>query len=153
MPRAGFYAIHNSSIRFGKDGRWYADGEPIANDKITSLFARHVRRSAAGTYILEVGPERVPIEVEDTPYVVIRFDVGADGEAVIELNDRSIEQLDSGTLRVSADDVLYCSVKNGTERARFLRAAYYQLAPFISQQATGGFVVRLGGTSHPVERL
>ena len=40
MPRAGFTAIHAGRIRFGKDGRWYCDGEPIANRAICRLYAR-----------------------------------------------------------------------------------------------------------------
>jgi len=27
MARAGFTAIHSGRIKFGKDGRWYCDGE------------------------------------------------------------------------------------------------------------------------------
>jgi hypothetical protein len=102
--------------------------------------------------MLEIGPERAPIEVDDTPYVVVGVDLGKDGIARIELNDHGIEVLDPGTLRIGAGEVLYCRVKGGTERARFLRPAYYQLAPFISESRAGRFVLRLGGTAYPLAR-
>jgi hypothetical protein len=150
MARAGFYAIHNSHIRFGRDGRWYADGQPIVNRRIADLFSRHVRRSESGGYMLEIGPERAPIEVDDTPYAVVGVDVGEDGSARIELNDHSIEKLDPGSVQIGADQVLYCRVKGGRERARFLRPAYYQLAPFITESRAGRFELRLGGSTHPL---
>jgi hypothetical protein len=153
MARAGFYAIHNSHIRFGRDGRWYADGQPIVNRRIADLFSTHVRRSEAGGYMLEIGPERAPIEVDDTPYVVVGVDVDDDGIARIELNDHSVEDLDPGSLQIGANEVLYCRVKGGAERARFLRPAYYQLAPFITESEADRFDLWLGGTAHPLARI
>ena len=152
MARAGFYAIHNSHIRFGRDGCWYADGQPIVNQRIADLFSRHVRRSDSGGYMLEIGPERAPIEVDDTPYVVVDVDVEEGETARIRLNDGSVENLDASSLQVGADEVLYCRVKEGTERARFLRPAYYQLAPFISESGASRFELRLAGIAHPVAR-
>src|SRR5574342_103345 len=99
MARAGFYAIQNSEIRFGRDGRWYADGQPIANARIADLFSQHVQRRPDGGYML----------------------------------------------RIAADDVLYCRVKQNSEPARFLRAAYYQIAQHIGRASSGGFVFQLPG--------
>jgi len=152
MARAGFYAIHNSHIRFGRDGRWYADGQPIVNARIANLFSTHVKRSESGGYILEIGPERAPIEVDDTPYVVVGVELGESDPPRIELNDHSVEDLDLASLQIGADDVLYCRVKKGAERARFLRPAYYQLAPFISESSAGRFELKLAGMAHPIAR-
>lgn len=152
MARAGFYAIHNSHIRFGRDGRWYADGQPIVNRRIADLFSSHVRRADSGGYMLEIGPERAPIEVDDTPYVVVGVQIDEKGSAKIELNDHTVEALDAGSLQVGTDEVLYCRVKSGTERARFLRAAYYQLAPFITESEAGHFELMLGGTAYSLAR-
>jgi hypothetical protein len=152
MPRAGFYAIHNSSIRFGRDGRWYADGQPITNPRIARLFARSVHRRADGAYELRVAEERAVISVDDTPYVVTAASTGADGTVWIDLNDETREALAPGTLRVGADDVLYCRVKNGQEWARFLRPAYYQLADRIVADGSGGFAFTSPTGHHPIGR-
>ncbi|MDX2168588.1 MAG: DUF1285 domain-containing protein [Deltaproteobacteria bacterium] len=151
MARAGFYAIHNSSIRFGRDGRWYADGQPITNPRIADLFSRHVQRAEDGTYRLRIADEQATIEIEDTPYVVIAAGE-TDGVAWIELNDRSREVLDPTSLAVGADEVLYCRVKGGREPARFLRPAYYQIGHLIDAAPGGGFIVRSAGGTHPIGR-
>lgn len=151
MPRAGFYAIHNSHIRFGRDGRWYADGEPIANARIARLFSQSVHRAADGSYELRVAEERAPIEVDDTPYVVTGAGADATGAPWIELNDETREALDPQTLAVGADDVLYCRVKAGREPARFLRPAYYQLADRIAADG-GEFVFQTPAGRFPIGR-
>jgi hypothetical protein len=152
MARAGFYVIRGSEIRFGRDGRWYADGQVITNPRIADLFARHVRRRPEGGYMLRIADEQAPILVEDTPYVVTAAELHPDGTLWVELNDRTREPLDPGTLRVGAGDVLYCSVKGGREPARFLRPAYYQIARYISAAEPDTFVLRSPRGDHPIAR-
>ena len=151
MARAGFYAVQNSDIRFGRDGRWYADDEVIANPRIAALFARHVERRPDGGYMLQIGDERAPIRVDDTPYV-ITGSTGHDGAIRIEINDGTCERLDPRTLAIGDGSVLYCRIKGGAEPARFLRAAYYQLADHIGATAGGGFVLQLPSGEYPIER-
>ena len=148
MPRAGFYAISSARITFGRDGRWYSDGEPIVNSRIADLFSRHLCRHPDGGYQIVMGDERARIEVEDTPYVVVAVDQH-EGDFTITLNDGSHERLDPTSLRVATDAVLSCAVKGGTERARFLRPAYYQLAPFMVE-AEGRFALRCRDQQHPI---
>jgi len=150
MPRAGFYAIHAAKIRFGRDGHWYADDERITNERIADLFARHLQRAPDGTYVIRMGDERAGVEIEDTPFVVTAATVEADGQVRIELNDHSEEILDPTTLEVGAEQVLYCRTKGKSERARFLRAAYYQLAPHINETEPGRFALLTGGIAHPI---
>jgi hypothetical protein len=151
MPRGGFYAIHNSTIRFGRDGRWYADGELIVNPRIADLFSRHVERAPAGGYRLRIADEQAPIFVDDTPFVVIGV-TPADETIRIELNDRTQEALDPATLAVGEDEVLYCRVKGGAETARFLRPAYYQVSRHIVPADDGDFGFRCGGRVWPIGR-
>ena len=151
MPRAGFYAIHNSSIRFGRDGRWYADGQAIDNPRIARLFSRSVHRVADGSYELRIAEERAPISVEDTPFVVTAAAVDRAGTVWLDLNDETREVLDPHSLSVGADHVLYCRVKDGREPARFLRPAYYQLADHIAAEG-GGFVFHTAAGRFPIGR-
>jgi hypothetical protein len=152
MPRAGFYAIQATTIRFGRDGNWYADDEQITNPRIADLFSRHVVRDPAGGYMIRMGDERAHIVVDDTPYVVISASTAPGGNVNIELNDRSVEQLDASSLQSASNDVLYCQVKEGRERARFLRPAYYQLAPHIREFEPSRFVLEIGGKTYAIQR-
>ena len=152
MAGAGFYAIENNEIRFGRDGRWYADGHVIANQRIADLFSQHVRRRPDGGYMLRIADEQAPIVVEDTPYVVTGVAPEADDSLWLELNDHSRERLEPNSLRIGDGDVLYCRVKGGGEPARFLRPAYYQFAQHCVVAPSGAVTLRLASGDYPLAR-
>jgi hypothetical protein len=143
MPRAGFTAIHSGTIRFGKDGRWYCDGEPITNAAICRLYARTMTVDPDGTARLELGEDRAVVEVEDTPWVVRRVDGDPKHGFRVTLNDETSEPLDAGTLRIGRGHVLYCRVKDGVE-ARFLRPAHHQLLAHAEPAGGGAAWLRSG---------
>ncbi len=58
------------SIRFGKDGHWYADDDVIANVRIARLFSQHIQGDGEGGWVIDVGVDRQSVEVDDTPMVV-----------------------------------------------------------------------------------
>src|ERR1044071_1062251 len=118
MASAGFYAIESHTIRFGRDGEWYSDGERIANRRITDLFSRCVRKGPKGGYVLQMGDERAPLEVEDTPYVVREVDGDPERGFTITLNDGSREALDCASLRAGPDHAFYFRVTQGEHEAR-----------------------------------
>ena len=145
MARAGFTAISSGQITFGKDGRWYCDGEAIANRAISDLYSRTLRIDPAGRARLELGEDRATVVIEDTPWVVRHVDGDpARGFAVV-LNDGTREPLDPTSLRASAEHVLYCRVKGGAHEARLLRPAYYELLRFAESGPDGTCVLPVGG--------
>ena len=139
MPGAGFYAIHTSTLSFRSDGRWYADDDPVVHPRLARLFSRYLRRKPSGDYEIWIDERyHADVEIEDTPYVVTSVHTDADscaGGLSVELSDGTIEPLEAQTLEIGNRDVLYCTVKRGAERARFLRPAYYQLTDFIEEPA------------------
>jgi hypothetical protein len=143
MARAGFTAISSGRIKFGKDGRWYSDDEPIPNRAINRLFSRTLRILPDGRARLELGEDKADVDVEDTPWVV----TGVEGDPVrgftVVLNDETREPLDPASLRVGPADVLYCRVKGGRHEARFLRPAYYELARH-AEAGNAGVVLPVG---------
>ncbi len=144
MARAGFTAIHAGRIRFGKDGRWYCDGEPIANAAICRLYARTMTVGPDGRARLELGEDRAEVEIEDTPWVVTRVEGDPrDGFAAI-LNDGSREPLDLDTLRLGPGDVPYCRMKGGRVEVRLLRKAWNELMRHAEPTAGGGCVLAAG---------
>ena len=145
MARAGFTAIHAGRIRFGKDGRWYCDGEPIANQAICRLYARTMTVGADGRARLELGEDRAEVEIDDTPWVV----TGVEGDPrrgfTVVLNDDTREPLDLASLRLGSESVPYCRVKGGRVEARLLRNAYYALMRHAESTPDGACVLRAGG--------
>ena len=152
MPRAGFYAVESGKISFRRDGNWYSDEERIDNPRIALLFSRSIRRNPDGSYMLQVGDERASITIEDTPYVVKSVEGEAACGFVLVLNDEEREPLDASSLEVGPDNVLYCRVKNGEFRARFLRSAYYHLSNCLEMNDQGEFFFNLAGARYPVRQ-
>jgi len=165
MAGAGFFSIHAAKLKFGSDGRWYADDEPVTHARLARFFTRHLRRSASEGYEIWVDERyHAGVEIEDTAYVVtaVSGDLSADTGAsltdgcrgfIIRLNDDTTEPLAADTLEVGTANVLYCCVKGGTERARFLRPAYYDLAQFIEETAGGRFQLRCGTATYTIAQL
>jgi len=92
----------------------------------------------------------VPVEVEDAPFAVVRFEADGDGFA-LWLSDGSREALDPGSLRLRAGDVPYCRVKDGRFEARFRRAAAWQLLQYVEAQPEDGPpTLTVGGRCYPL---
>ncbi len=144
------------NLAIDREGRWLHEGVEITHGRTLDLFFRSLKRDSAGRYYIEVGPEQATVIVEDTPYVVRRIEESRPSDGVMEgftifLNDSTSEPLDMGSLEVGPDDVLYCRVKGGEYKARFLRAPYYHLAEYIEEDpGTGGYCLRVGEVCYPI---
>jgi uncharacterized protein len=151
MARAGFYAVESGKISFRHDGNWYSDNERIENERIALLFSKSIRQDKYGNYYLQVADERALIAVEDTPYVVKKVDEDGRGGFVITANDDVSEPLDPSTLEIGDHDVLYCRVKSGSFRARFLRSAYYHLAEHFMSDDGESFGLIVADHRYPIK--
>jgi hypothetical protein len=150
MPRAGFYAVESGKISFRRDGNWYSDEERIDNPRIALLFSKSIRVNPDGTFYLQVAEERAAITVEDTPYVITTIADDADGFSLVT-NDGEREPLDPTTLEVGRDDVLYCRIKQGRFRARFLRPAYYHLSEHFVAAEGDRVALAIGNRRFPIK--
>jgi hypothetical protein len=154
MPGAGFYSIHTSQLTFRSDGRWYADDEPITHERLARLFSRSLRRKPSGGYEIWIDERyHADVEIEDTPYVVTMLHADSAGTLSVELNDGTAEALDVTSVQVGPGNVVYCCVKSGGARARFLRPAYYHLTQFVEEARPGEFQLRCGGTTHSIAHV
>ncbi len=146
--------MDNFDIKIDKDGIWYYKGAHMFRKEILSIFFENLKLDECGRYLIELGPERCYIDVEDTAFVVIavyKTINPRDGHEHIEilLNDDCCEILEMSSLHSGKDNVLYCSVKNGNFTARFSRKSYYQLAEFIEPSENGsGFFIPLNGEKY-----
>src|SRR5204862_8093314 len=95
---------------------------------------------------------RIPVEVADVPFVVIRLGRSAGG-FVASRNDGAQEHVEPATLRIGPGDVPYCAVKGGTFEARFSRAAAFQLLGMADfDERTGRGALRDGARSYELRR-
>ncbi len=146
--------MENYEIKIDKDGIWYYNGAHMFRKEILSIFFQSLRIDECGRYLIELGPERCYLHVEDTAFVVAavyKTNLPCNGREQIDilLNDDSCEKLETVSLYTGGDNVLYCRVKEGRFTARFSRNSYYQLAEFIEQSENGAnFFINLNGEKY-----
>lgn len=131
-------------LRIDRDGGWFHEDEEVTHEGILESLRQGLEVDAAG-HFLQIGPVRVPVEVEDAPFSVVRLETEGEG-FVLTLNDMSREPLDPATLRLGAMDAPYCRVKEGRFEARFTRAAAWQLLQHVEPGEAGApATVTVGG--------
>ena len=102
---------------------------------------------------LRIGPVRVPVEVEDTPFVIVR--VEREGDALfVTRNDLGREPLAVDTLTIDARGVPRCRVQDGRFTARLDRAATYHLLQHVEPaEGPRPAALVLGDRRYPVPGL
>ena len=65
-------------LRIDRDGAWFHDDAEVTHAGILANLCDNLRVDVEGHY-LQIGPVRVPVEVEDAPFVVERVEVRAAG--------------------------------------------------------------------------
>ncbi|HXJ78688.1 MAG TPA: DUF1285 domain-containing protein [Candidatus Methylomirabilis sp.] len=122
-------------LRIDKDGAWFHDDEEVTHEGMLAELRSSLSRDSQG-YYLRIGPVRVPVEVEDAPFVVLRAEPDGD-RLVLTVNDLTREPLALDTLRFGADGVPYCRVKPEGFDARWSRAAAHQLFGSVQYDGPG----------------
>ena len=139
-------------LRIDRDGAWFHDDAEVTHEGILANLRENLDIDEQGHH-LRIGPVRVPVEVEDTPFLIVR--VEREGDAlVVTRNDLGREPLAIETLTLDARGVPRCRVKEGRFTARLDRAATYQLLQHVEPgEGTRPAALVLGGRRHPVPGL
>jgi uncharacterized protein len=136
-------------LRVDREGSWYHEDEEVTHEGILASLRDALQADATGHFI-QIGPVRVPVDVEDAPFSVVRLEPEGDG-LTLTLNDLSREPLDPTSLRLGAGDVPYCRIKGGRFEARFSRAAAWQLLQHAEPGAGNAPpTVTVGGRRYPL---
>lgn len=139
-------------LRINRDGAWLHEGEEVSHAGVLANLWGNLGVDAEGHH-LQFGPVRVPVEVEDAPFVILRVEREGD-RLVLTLNDMSCEPLAVESLRFGAGGVPYCRVKGGRFEARLTRAATHQLLEQVEyDEASGAAALVLGGARYPLRGL
>jgi uncharacterized protein len=148
-----------STLRLDHEGYFFHDNEPVAHPKLAAALHTWIARHPDdGRYILTNGYDWTYFTVDDVPFFVraIKAVPSSSGffasepgdalEAILVLSDETEESLDPATLRVGPRDELYLKVKSGVAGgpfdAKMTRHAQTQLAPFLSEDASGEVVLK-----------
>lgn len=137
------------AFRIDRDGTWLHEGREVTHPGILANLFANLARDETG-HFLQVGPRRIPVQVDETPFVVVRIEIPETQRDTIEsltlvLNDGSREPLDPRSLWIGAGHVPYCRVKAGAFEARLSLQAWLQLAERLEEDEVGDPVLVLGG--------
>src|SRR5207245_9650168 len=111
-------------LRVDVNGDWFDDDVEVTHPGILLNLRGNLRRDAQGYFIQT--RVRIPVEVADVPFVVIRFERGAGG-FIASLNVGAQEHVEPATLKSVPGGVQVCAVQDGTFAAPFSRSAALQL--------------------------
>ena len=136
----------SGAFRIDRDGVWRHEGVEVTHPGVLRNLYLNLREDSEG-YHLQAGPMRVPVEVEDAPFIVVRAAPGSDpGTLEAHLSDGSRERIDADTLVLDRRGIPYCRVKGGRFRARLSVSAWLQLADRVEADPRSGEpVLVLGG--------
>ncbi|KEI71758.1 DUF1285 domain-containing protein [Endozoicomonas elysicola] len=62
-------------MRISRDGQWHYNGSPIGREAMVKLFASVLRRDDDDCYYLVTPVEKVRIQVDDAPFVIVRAEI------------------------------------------------------------------------------
>ena len=137
------------NLRIDRDGDWYDDDVQVTHPGILANLRGNLRKDGQG-YFLQTRV-RIPVVVEDAPWVVTRVEPRAERLHVV-LNDGSEADVDATTVRLGRGDVPYCRIEGDVD-ARFNRAATFQLLALAEyDEAAGRGTLRLGDRRIPLRR-
>src|SRR5437899_12086533 len=103
-------------LRVDVNGDWFDDDVEVTHPGILLNLRGNLRRDAQGYFIQT--RFRIPVEVADVPFVVIRFGRGAGG-FIASLNDGTQERVAPATLRIGPGDAPYSAVTGCKLQAGF----------------------------------
>ena len=136
-----------SPLHLKADGSWWQDGEEVTHERTRSLLYNSVKRNPDSTYRVEVGKDSLPAVLEDTPFFISSYEPET---GLLSLLGGRREKLRPETLEFQPNGICYCTLEN-TERAKFLRSAYYTLAQQIEEENTSAgkkYFLNLLGRRH-----
>lgn len=130
------------TFRIDRDGAWRHEGQEVTHPGVLRSLYGNLRVDHAGHY-LQVGAVRVPVDVDDAPFVVTRLESVSEqcvtsSPLRIHINDGAEEPLDPAGLWLAAGETPYCRVKSGRFVARFSLAAWLQLAALLEEEPGTG---------------
>jgi hypothetical protein len=139
------------AFRIDREGAWRHEGVEVTHPGVLRNLYSNLRVDGAGHH-LQAGPLRIPVQVDDAPFVVVRADATAPEAIELHLSDGSREPLDPSTLVLDRQGIPYCRVKGGRFVARLSVSAWLQLAERIEGDPGTPPVLVLGDRRIPLRR-
>jgi len=132
-----FGLSRETTIARTADGRWFHDGEPLENHKLSRAFDSWIERAEDGRYCLKNDINWAYFKLEGAPFFVRSAQV-RNGQAELLLSNEKLVTLDPHTLREGPDAALYCQPFPDMP-ARFDSHAAVQLGELLEEDDQGPY--------------
>jgi hypothetical protein len=124
-------------MKIDREGNWFYQGSIIGRDKLKILFSR-ILKFEDGNYYLVTPVEKVPVNVDLAPYMIIDYEVDSDNNNIILKTNLDLSvPLDSNhqlELRKIGDEhIPFVHVRNNIE-GFISRSVYYSLIEIALKQ-------------------
>jgi hypothetical protein len=135
----------NLDMRIARDGTWYYQGTPITRQAMVRLFSTVLKREGTGWFLV-TPVEKVGIQVEDAPFVVVLLSVEGQGDQQsLNFTDNVGNCFTAGPdhpLRVETDEITgepapYVRVRGDLD-ALVNRNVFYQLVELAEVREVRG---------------
>lgn len=132
-------------IRIARDGTWFYMGSPIGRKRLVRLFSTVLRKDGDGEHYLVTPVEKLRIEVEDAPFLIVQLEEAESGEnqklyfrtktddVVLAGSDHRISVVHEADGQPSP----YVEVRDGMA-GLIARNVYYQLVELGTERAVNG---------------
>ena len=81
----------NVDMKIARDGKWFFKNSPIGREKMVKLFSTVIRFDDDGFYYLVTPVEKIKIEVELKPFVIVDFELLEQDQQVITFKTNTDE--------------------------------------------------------------
>jgi len=136
-------SARDMDLRIDTAGNWFYQGSEFSRQNLVSLLSRVMIREGNDYFLVSPG-EKLRIEVEDVPFIVVDFEYGMmDGQQTLAVDtnvgikarvnhERPLRMRPYGPEQVA---VPYVEVRPGLD-ARFSRSCYYRLTELCEARMT-----------------
>ena len=133
--------VGSIDIRIDFEGQWWHEGEKFQRQSLVNLFATVLVREGAEHYLVTPA-EKLRIEVEDVPFLIVDLQVRGEGteqELLISSNVGDHVVVGEACPITVRNELPYVTIRNELE-ARFSRPMYYKLVE-LGQEQDGQWLV------------
>ena len=144
--------IKKFPIKIKSNGEWLYKNNLIKKEALIKLFSSVLVADDKGNFYLETPAEKGMIKVEDTPFVIINFDV-----KIVSKNQEIIfkTNIDEEIVLSKKNPLFYKKTKKGfipyivlrkNINAKILRTVYYQLInKFVNKNSGKNLIIKSKG--------
>lgn len=129
-----------NDIVIRKDGKWYYRNAEMFRRNIVNILAVHMQKESDNSYVIRMGDETSPIDVEDVPFYATGIQENEAGEIKLCFHDLQEYPLDKELQLYFKGDTPYISFRWEGD-TRLSRGVYWKLSDYFDFRGDEVYIV------------